>query len=475
VETRFTRREIVGGALGAALAVGGIYELIDRLSPAPARAALPASAHLPEQHILQNLRIVTDDGVQVFEPPLHSEIVTATLLVDETSAALAEARGELEQRLAKLDGEFLSTPAGLGVTVAWGLPYFGRYVPRQAEKHLPVDRRATGVRGKPVRVLDDARTFPSDPAGVVLEQNEVAVLLRSDTRAHIDEAAQALFGDHNGIFRVTSTRRGFAGGGFAGGRSLPKRMAMAAGVPGADLIPERAELFLGFTSTQKQQPGRERIANLETLGYADLGPTWYFAHGTHMHLSHLFEDLEAWYLNFTHQERVDTAFRPGLRVTEQTLTIKQGPTDVESAAGVVRDYEHGRTIGHSGSIQPASRLQQNVVGPDGVLYERDTPIPHRADFNTLDNPFFFSAHPQRDGLQSGAAAGVHFVVFNPTSDDFNRGRLAMDGVLPDGRVLPFGRGSRGQGFNSVLSTTHRQNFLVPPRAHRSFPLSELRA
>jgi hypothetical protein len=30
----------------------------------------------------------------------------------------------------------------------------------------------------------------------------------------------------------------------------------------------------------------------------------------------------------------------------------------------------------------------------------------------------------------------------------------------------------GMGFNAVLFTTHRQNFLVPPRAHRSFPLAE---
>jgi len=27
----------------------------------------------------------------------------------------------------------------------------------------------------------------------------------------------------------------------------------------------------------------------------------------------------------------------------------------------------------------------------------------------------------------------------------------------------------------VLLTTHRQNFLVPPRRHRSFPLAELLA
>jgi len=48
----------------------------------------------------------------------------------------------------------------------------------------------------------------------------------------------------------------------------------------------------------------------------------------------------------------------------------------------------------------------------------------------------------------------------------------MDGVLPGGRLRLRPR-SREQGFNAVLRTTHRQNFLVPPRAHRSFPLAEL--
>jgi hypothetical protein len=68
---------------------------------------------------------------------------------------------------------------------------------------------------------------------------------------------------------------------------------------------------------------------------------------------------------------------------------------------------------------------------------------------------------------------VHFVVFNPSSDDFDRNRLAMDGVLPDGTRLSVPPRTRAQGFNSILTTTHRQNFLVPPRRHRSFPLAEL--
>jgi hypothetical protein len=105
-----------------------------------------------------------------------------------------------------------------------------------------------------------------------------------------------------------------------------------------------------------------------------------------------------------------------------------------------------------------------------MRYPKGTAIPIRADFNTLDNPFFYSALP--DELESSPAAGIHFVVFNPSSDDFHRNRLAMDGVLPGGRI-PVNPDSRGAGFNSVLQTTHRQNFLVPPRARRSFPLAEL--
>jgi hypothetical protein len=49
----------------------------------------------------------------------------------------------------------------------------------------------------------------------------------------------------------------------------------------------------------------------------------------------------------------------------------------------------------------------------------------------------------------------------------------MDGRYADGTVLPIPPRSPAMGLNGVLRTTHRQHFLVPPRAHRSFPLSEL--
>jgi hypothetical protein len=228
------------------------------------------------------VRIVEDNGVEVVVPPLHHRLVTANVRADD----LGSARRELEDALQELERRYEPTPAGLGITVGWGLPYFRSHVPEAWSRHAPYDRRAQKS------ALLDAVRFPSDPPQTVLEDNDVAVLLRSDSSGHLDEAAHALF-DELGVFELTSVRKGFIGGGFGGRRSLPKRVAVAAGVPGADLIPDTAQLFLGFTSTQKAGLGPRRIANLETLGYAELGPHAYFRQGTHMHVSHVFEDLEA--------------------------------------------------------------------------------------------------------------------------------------------------------------------------------------
>ncbi len=465
---RLTRRDLLAGAAAGALGAAGIYELVDRLTDSPSRRS--AAGLMPEQHLLQSMDVVTDNDVEVLVPPLHHQLVTAKLRVGEGSAELQATQATLEDALRRLDERFEPTPAGLGVTVGWGLPYFRRYVPRLADKHIPLDLRASEAKGRPVRAVVDAIRFPSDPPETILEDNEFAVLLRSDAAGNVDAGHDAIFSELGDLFRVTSIRKGFVGGGFHGAPSLPKRMAMAAGVPGADLIPETAELFLGFTSTQRQGLGPPRIANFETLRYTRGG---YFRNGTSMHASHIDEDLEAWYLNFDFGERIDTIFRPKLDVPDGTQTVRQAPKDTTSNRQVTRDFRRFGAIGHSSAIQPSSRLQADVRGADGELYEKGTAIPHRADFNTLDNPFFWSANPARDNFKDEPSAGLHFVVFNPTSDDFHRNRLAMDGVLPNGTRLPFPPRDRGQGINSVLRTTHRQNFLVPPRRHRSFPLVEL--
>jgi hypothetical protein len=468
---RLTRRQFVAGGAGA-LAAAGIYGLVDRFTGGPARG--PTRVLPSEQHALGKLEIVVDNGVEVVVPPLHHEVVTAILRVDQTPAALGEAKEALEGALSRGDDRYGPAPAGLSISVGWGLPYFERYVADAAREHLPVDLRASKTAGRRVPALVDAIRFPSDPEELILEQNHVAFFFRSDSRDHISSVSTEIFDALGDAFELTSIRRGFMGGGFHGGRSLPKRMALAAGVPGAELIPDTAELFLGFTSTQKAGLGPPGIANFETLpGYTDQWPDGYFLGGTAMHLSHIFEDIEAWYLNFDFSERVSTTFRPGLNVPEGTQTVPQEESDADTTRAVHEEARRFHAVGHSSGIQPASRLAHDIVAHDGRHFPKGTAVPQRADFNTLDNPFFWSGRPGVDGQSDEPAAGLHFVVFTPTADDFHRTRLAMDGILPDGSSIPLDPRSRQQGFNSILRTTHRQNFLVPPRRHRAFPLAEL--
>src|SRR6201996_2336090 len=102
---------------------------------------------------------------------------------------------------------------------------------------MPDPPRPGEVEGRPAYALQEARTFPSDqpPPGfgpVRLEQNDVAVLLRSDSLTNIMAATNALFGPGSNqagsLFKVTSIRRGNSRGGFYGQQGLPSKTALAA-------------------------------------------------------------------------------------------------------------------------------------------------------------------------------------------------------------------------------------------------------
>ncbi len=308
----------------------------------------------------------------------------------------------------------------------------------------------------------------------------MAVILRSDSLNNIMAATNAIFGTGSNqtgsLFHVTSIRRGSTGGGFYGQQSIPRKVALAAKIPGAESIPPYAQVFLGFTTTLQANMAPGNIPGLETIpGQTDQWPNGYFKQGTTMHLSHLFEDLEAWYgsgsQNFsTFPDRVRAMFRPGLSAAPGTLTVNP-PTEL-SDSNVAQDVQKYQAYGHSGSMQPIVRQTTPTTTNYGQVYPAGIAVSARGDFNTVDNPFHYSSDPNGDHFSSKPAAGMHFIIFQPTIGNFNRTRLAMDGHYPDGTVLGLSPRSHGAGINAVLFTTHRQNYLVPPRSHRSFPLAE---
>jgi len=462
--------------MGAAVLGAPLLGLLDGVALA---RPLVVGAPPLEQHVVPGLRITTDNGVEIVVPPLYHEIVTARL-TPEAGRSLSAAQDELRLALHEIEEGHVVGPSGLLVTVAWGTSYFRRHLPRLRDgrrfpDYLPVDHEASRRLRRRVPALVGAIRFPSDPETTVLERNDLVVLIRSDVRSHVTTARERLLARMHGIVEPTSFRSGFVGAG------LPKRFATAAGVPGADAIPDDAQLFLGFTSTQRSALGPTRIANFETLrGVTDQWPGGYFRHGTVMHLSHVFEDLDAWYADRDYLFRVWAAFRPGLTPPEGTQTLAENDSVVQTEADVIEGFANQGIVGHSASLQPVSRLSSETVDNYGERYAAGTALVQRADFNTLENPFGWTADKRADGWEAGPAAGLHFVSFTATASIFERVRSAMDGHYPNGETIRGGAqgavlASRDPelGFNSILRTTHRQNFLVPPRARRSFPLAEL--
>ncbi|MFB7496909.1 hypothetical protein ACFC09_19870 [Streptomyces sp. NPDC056161] len=505
-----SRRNFVAGAtLGLALASAGIYEVIDKLVTPPERSTAQIGKPLPpEQYAIPTPRLIKDDGtgvagskgtITVLIPPLHNHVITATLKVPPNARALQEAQRHLESVIQGLERRFPPPPSGLGVVVTWGLPYFQHYIPslgRGSEffragtrypDYLPVDLVTSGQRGRTVHALQDAITYPSDqpPPGfgaVRLEQHHVAVLLRSDSLDTIMQATNVLFATGSGqagdLFDVTSIRRGFTGGAHTGQQSLASRLAVEAGLPGAKSVPTHSPLFFGFTTTLKSGESSTPLSNLETLpGWTDQWPNGYFKYGTIMPLSHLYSDLATWYgegrtgaQEFTgYGDRLRAMYQPGLLVPRGTVTVNP-PT--LSQSDVFHGVEKSGSYGHNGSMQPVNRLRKSTTSNYGKTYPVGTPVSNRGDFATLDSPFHYTSDPVGDHYSSQRSAGLHFLIFVPTTETFNRVRLAMDGCYPDGKRVAFSSRSRNAGLNAAIHTTHRQNFLIPPRSRRSFPLAE---
>jgi hypothetical protein len=489
----FTRRSFLkqAGAVSlGTIAARGVYDLLDEIAGTPTRAAAAGATvrRRQEQYLVDSVEVILDNGVTCAIPPVHNDVITAKLAGGRTWAAstLKSAQTRLENALATVERPYPSTAAGLTMVVGWGLPYFTSFVPASIRSaKLPVDLALSKQTGTTQYAVLDAIRFPSDPADVLLEDNHVMFKLRSDSSDILRSVEGALFDDPNSgayigdLFELTSKRIGFLGRGFtSGSMSVGKQLALAAGVPGADQIPDRAQLMLGFTSTQTGALGPDNIPSFETLpGVTNQFPSGYFAAGCAMHLSHLFEDLDQWY-GSNYASRVGKMFSSYATVPadSNTVTLPNGPSEVVTKNQLLAEAGAGQ-VGHNSPLQQATRLAADVTDNYGRLRKKGTAVPLREDFNTIDNPFAWSATPTVDRWDPTGppAAGLHFVAFVPASSKFHAARLSMDGVLPDGTNLrtSYNLTDANIGINAAIRASHRQNYLIPPRAHRSFPLVEL--
>jgi hypothetical protein len=129
--------------------------------------------------------------------------------------------------------------------------------------------------------------------------------------------------------------------------------------------------------------------------------------------------------------------------------VNFGSGDAFTNAAAVGTYQGQHRLGHLTCVQRSSRAS------DG------TPIHIRMDgpgFDNLDVP---------DGSNQPK---LEFMIFIPTAAFFRQMRINQASLdLASEFNIPLAK----DGIDFFLTATRRQNYLIPPRTHRAFPLLEL--
>jgi hypothetical protein len=422
-----TRRRFLIGAgtavgVGAAAAAGVSADraVADRPAAALARAVpdvrLPAApAGLPvRQHAWTAYLAVDKQGDSI--PPRFDRLLFFDVIgtPDPAYARL------LEAALRTLERTFRWMPSGLLFTAGWGPSYF-----------------TDVLRGAP---QIPAATALSDFEQPAIDDYHLCLHLASDDEERLAGIETALTGgtpspgrtgasgplDLSAALRWRETRTGFVGAG------LPAARQNTGGIPGGRPVPGGAPLFMGFKSALKRNQATEDDV---TIGE---GP---FAEGTTMHASYMRLRLDTWYGQLSQPERVARMYAP--QVTQDQ--VDHFTTDAESDPQLL-----GQAISRYGVIGHAQT--------SATARRHGRPVIIRRDFDTTD----------------GGEAGLHFVALQRSIDDFVATRRAMNA---SGAQLknPSITDTVNNGINEFIFVTKRGNYLLPPRAERSFPMLPGRA
>ncbi|ELY86554.1 hypothetical protein C483_19130 [Natrialba hulunbeirensis JCM 10989] len=371
------------------------------------------------QHAWNEFATRDDDGN--VEPPAHHVLLPLALTERATADGepTADARETTESTLRTLERAYEWSTDGLLFTLGYTPSYFERF-----DEDLP-----EGVDLPEPAAL----TSREDPA---FDEFDALLHLASNHPEVVLEVEEGLFGDQeeperNGVVlesdlsavfeRVDENRRtGFVGAG------LPAEHTEVSSVP--DAVPEDAPFFMGFRS------GFDRTQASEDRVTIDDGP---FADGTTQHVSSMDIQLEVWFEQENHYQRVSKMFSPEHAAEElvgdvgEELGSDSGLTD-ERIEATTTDARQEGVVGHA---QKAARGRE-----DG-----DPPLLRR-DFNTID----------------GDRPGLHFVSLQHEIADFVRVREAMTGADLD-------VASANNGILHYIFVNRRGNYLLPPRGFRALP------
>ncbi len=487
---QMTRRTALKRAGALAVALGAL-EAVGPFSFAPQRVGasiVPSDIQFDISPFLAVPPQTYGSDVRFQMPPVHTVFLTAALERTPTRADQAE----MNRVLGRLEQFYPWGATHLVTFVAYGLPYFGR-LPGGRAGHL-VSRQMPRLAADPGRyALEEALPGPTDvsPANpriskfrynvdVLIERNDMLFTLRGDNPGILADVL-AWFGGSNklrghavaspawdGLIRFTSSRNMFVQMG------MPRAVAKQHGLPYANFVQPQSPMWMGFADQQVTGSGPAPIctfagtpaARLTTAAQGD-----YFDNGSVQHLSHVILDMLQFYdmdndeeppgPDGVFTERVQYMFHAPSLVGGNKDQFADGggpallPNENRGPHYAAQTAQGIGTAGGKHRMGHLSCLQRSSRAADG------TPMHIRMDgpgFDAMDVP-------------GGAAAPkLQFTIFVPTAEFFRTLRTSQASLdLQDKHSVSV----NDNGLERFLTATRRQNFLIPPRRHRAFPLTEL--
>jgi hypothetical protein len=472
--------------------------------------------------------------VSVSLPPVYTLFQPLTLnrtpsTGDQTT--FGNALNTIEQAFAA------SPSGALIFAVSYGLPYFKRLNQTTVKAHMPtlLSNSATPVLQEATPMPTDVVGGLVGGSGSVnpgitkarfnvnvrIESNDMLIETRSDSLANLTNINLWLQGSNNlngrfvpspgfrGLFNFQTPRVMFVQQG------LPKKIATQNNFEFAPRMNPDSTMAMGFVDQMTNTAGPAAIVTFAgnssaVLSNAKAGD--YFDNGSVCHFSHDISDLYQFFS--TPSQSQDGAGEPYIeRVQYMFESNRLGTADGLPSDGNTDQFANGggpaflnnvfqgagaalasaqdsggkfsstnstlnATFDGTGRIGHNAALQQVSRASDG------TPLHIRNDgpgFDSMDMPAY---NTSGSGNTSGVfvtkgtniAAGsnmfkLQFAIFVPNSDFFSRMRTAAAAQNLQAQFL--GGESDDNGLERHITATRRQNFLVPPRRHRSMPLTEL--
>ena len=504
------RRDVV--KLGFAGLFASQLFVLDQLAKMPDRLGLAVAPPLPDiQFDIGNFiaPAFAVNGVLVRFGPVFTFFSPAKL----TRTPTRRDQAIFAQALETIEAEFAFSPRGVFTFVAYGIPYFNR-LPGGLHGRL-VSRYLPQLASDASRyVLEEAVPSPTDVSQqnpgitkqkfnvpVAIEHNDVLFTLRSDSMRNLLEVQAWLQGSgrlrdrrmgspgFEGLFQFQRTRVMFQQIG------LPRKVAEAHKLPFSRQINPQSPMWMGFADQQVDASGPAAVVTFvgnSSAKLTDAEPGSYFDNGSIQHLSHDILDLAQFYQlakvdpdhpeGEPYTERVQYMFRSNELATVHGLPSEgnadqftdgggpaflnnrfQGAGDAFLAAQDAdrkfapppkgkqtqrATFTGTPRIGHISALQRSSRAK------DG------TPIHIRMDGTGFDN---------LDVPDRSDQPKLQFTAFVPSAEFFRamRANAAAQDLQARFKVDP-----DDNGIERFMTATRRQNFLVPPRRHRAFPLLE---